>query len=97
MTYGKAALYGFLGGAWFGLLIGILMGIFVPAIAWINVVLWAVVLAGVFGLIWGLISHALTGRERSFHSVRATKASSYTVEVLANRADEALRVLSAGR
>lgn len=97
MTYGKAALYGFGGGAWFGLLFGLLFAIFVPSVVWLNVVLSAVVFTGLFGLVFGLISHAVTGRERGFHSDTAVKATNYTVEVPAERADEALRLLAAGR
>jgi len=96
-TYGRSALYGALGGAWFGLLLGILFGIFMPAVAWLSVIGWSVLVAAVFGLIFGLISHALTGKDRSFAATSGIKASSYFVEVLADRADEALRILAAGR
>lgn len=97
MTWGRAALFGFLGGAWFGLLLGLLLAIFVPAVVWLSVVLGGVIFAGLFGLVFGLISFAVTGKERGFRSDLTMKASSYTVEVPVERADEALRILAAGR
>ena len=97
MTYGRAALYGFGSGAWFGLMIGLLFGLFSPGIVWVNVVLGSVLVGGLFGLIFGLIGHAIGGKARGFSSANTMKASSYTVEVNADRADEALRILAAGR
>ena len=97
MTYGCAALYGFGSGAWFGLMIGLLFGLFSPGIVWVNVVLGSVLVGGLFGLIFGLIGHAIGGKARGFSSANTMKASSYTVEVNADRADEALRILAAGR
>lgn len=96
-TYGKAALYGALSGAWFGLLVGFLLALFVPAVAWFAVIVWSLLIAAVFGAIFGLISHAITGKDRSFAATSGIRAGSYTVEVLADRADEALRLISAGR
>ena len=97
MNWDKAALGGLLGGAWWGLLFGILFAIFVPSVVWVNVVLSAIATAAVFGLIFGLIGYAFSGGRRNFHSATGMKASSYTVGVPAQRAEEALSLLAAGR
>ena len=96
LNYGKAALSGAGAGAWFGLMIGLLLAIFAPvAILW--TLLSALLFGAVWGLVFGLISFAIGGKERGFTSTRGMAASTYTVEVLQNRADEALRLLAQGR
>ncbi|MGO1581866.1 MAG: hypothetical protein ACTHXO_01465, partial [Actinomycetaceae bacterium] len=97
MSYGRAALYGLGGGAWFGLLFGLLLGIFLPAPVWGELVLGAVVFTAVWGLIFGLIGYAVTGKNRSFRSAGGTRASVYTVEVPSERAQQAITLLAAGR
>lgn len=96
MTYPKSALFGAGSGAWFGLLIGLLMALFVPV-----GVLWtlfgAIVIGAVWGAVFGLIAFAATGQDRNFHSSTATTASSYTIEVPFERAQNALDILSRGR
>ncbi|MGC5627246.1 general stress protein [Georgenia sp. Z1344] len=97
MRFGKAALYGLGGGAWLGLLVGLLLGIFLPSPVWAEVVLGSVVFAAVWGLIFGLAGYGLVGRRRSFRSTSGTRASVYTVEVPADIARQATQVLDAGR
>ncbi len=53
MTKGRAALYGAGSGAWFGLFIGLLFGLFTIGPAWIGVLLTTVLLGAVFGAIAG--------------------------------------------
>ncbi|WP_144792344.1 general stress protein [Kocuria palustris] len=96
MTKGRAAGSGALSGLWFGLLIGILFMIFVPA-AWFTILLWALILGAVWGAVFGFLAHLATGGRRDFKSVQATVAETYDVKVVAQRADEALAVLSAPR
>ncbi len=96
-TYGRSALWGAMGGAWFGLLMGLLFGLFLPSVVWATAMLGSVLLAALFGLVFGLLSHAISGRDRSFTATKGLKAGTYTVEVLAERADEAHRILQAGR
>ena len=96
MTYGRAALYGAGGGAWFGLMLGLVMAIFLPGV-FFGPVLGAVVFGAVWGAIFGLIGFAMTGGARNFRSRTATTASSYSVEVPADRARAALEILDAGR
>lgn len=94
MTYGRAALYGAASGVWFGLLLGLLFGIFVLA-GWLSVVLWAVGLGAVWGAIFGLLSHAVTGGRRSFSSIKSIEASSYEILVDASFLSEAAAKLDA--
>lgn len=80
MTNGRAALYGAGSGAWLGLMIGLLLGIFAVG-AWLPVVLWSVVLGAVWGLVLGLIGHAVTGGKRDFRSVQGFEADAYDILV----------------
>lgn len=96
MTYPKSALFGAGSGAWFGLLIGLLMALFVPVgVLW--TLLGAIVIGAVWGAVFGLIAFAATGQDRNSHSSTATKASSYTIEVPFDRAQNALEILNRGR
>lgn len=88
MTTGKAALMGAASGAWFGLLIGLLLSLFTTG-AW-----WQPMLTGLgLGLIWGAIlgamGHAATGGRRDFASVRTMEANTYEVEVSTTHAAQA--------
>lgn len=97
MTNGKAALYGAGSGAWLGLMIGLLFGIFTVG-AWLPVVLWSVVLGAIWGLVFGLIGHAVTGGQRDFRSIQGFEADAYDVLVeadYAGMADAKLRPGSA--
>ncbi|GAB2607512.1 general stress protein [Kocuria arenosa] len=85
MTNGRAALYGAGTGAWLGLMIGLLFGIFTLG-AWLPVVLWSVVLGAVWGLVLGLIGHALTGGKRDFRSIQGFEADAYDLLVEAEYA-----------
>ena len=96
MTYGKAALYGAGAGAWFGLLLGLLMGMFTPGL-FLAPLLSGIVFVAIWGVIFGLIGFAVTGQSRNFRSQTITKAASYSVEVPTPRAQSALQVLAAGR
>ena len=96
MTYGKAALYGLGSGAWVGLLIGLLLGIFTVG-GWLSVVLWGVALGAVWGLVLGLIGHAATGGRRDFRSIQGIEADSYDVLVEVEYIDEAAARLGGTR
>lgn len=97
MTKGRAALYGAGSGAWFGLLIGLLLGLFLPNPLWLNLIFGAIVLGAVWGTIFGFFGHLATGGRRDFTSIKAIEATRYDVVVSAGLADEARRLLAAGR
>ncbi|WP_052160680.1 general stress protein [Kocuria marina] len=94
LTKGRAALAGLGSGAWLGLFIGILFGLFAPAFGWLSIILWSVVIGAVWGAIFGFVAHLATGGKRDFKSVRTTAADTYLVQVQAERAHEAITVLN---
>ena len=94
LTKGRAALAGLGSGAWLGLFIGILFGLFAPAFGWLSIILWSVVIGAVWGAIFGFMAHLATGGKRDFKSVRTTAADTYLVQVQAERANEAITVLN---
>ncbi|HET7172898.1 MAG TPA: general stress protein [Nocardioidaceae bacterium] len=81
LNYGRAALGGAASGAWFGLFIGLLFGIFARSGGWLLVVISAVLLGIGFGCVWGLIGYAMTGGRRDFTSVTQVNPSTYEVLV----------------
>jgi hypothetical protein len=93
MTIGRAALAGAGTGAWFGLLIGILLGAFAVG-AWWRVLLVAVVAGVVWGAVFGAIAHAITGGQRDFTSTPTLQADHYTLIVDADVADQSREMLS---
>lgn len=95
MTYGRAALTGALGGAWFGLFVGVLFGLIISS-SW-TWVIWAVLMGAAFGMIAAVAQHAMTGGKRDFTSVRALQADRYGVQVTNEHAAEAVRLMGQAR
>lgn len=93
LTTGRAALAGAGTGAWFGLLIGILLGAFAVG-AWWRVLLFAVVAGAVWGAVYGALAHAMTRGQRDFISTPTLQADNYTITVDADVADRAREMLS---
>jgi len=93
LTTGRAALAGAASGAWFGVLIGLLLGIFSVS-AWWRVLLAAIVIATVWGAIFGAVAHAATGGRRDFSSRTSLQAGHYAVNVGASHAEEARQLLT---
>lgn len=91
MTYGRMALSGALGGAWFGLFVGLLFGLII-ANSW-SWVLWAVLMGAAFGIIAGVVQHALTGGKRDFASVKTLQAARYGVQVSDEHAAAAVQIM----
>ncbi|SDR75374.1 general stress protein [Agrococcus carbonis] len=91
MTYGRAAISGALGGAWFGLFVGLLFGL-ILADSW-SWMLWAVLMGAAFGIIAGVVQHAMTGGKRDFTSVRTIQAARYGVQVTNEHAAAAVQVM----
>jgi hypothetical protein len=92
LTYARAAMAGFISGAWFGLMVGLLLSIFsssngfsVPA---------AIIIGGAFGLLFGVISYAATGGRRDFTSTSQIVAGEYLVLCLAEQAGQATQLLN---
>ena len=93
MTKGRAALAGLGSGAWFGLFIGILFGLFAPGFGLLSIILWSVVIGAIWGAIFGFVAHLATGGKRDFKSLKTMAAETYLVQVQASRANEAMSVL----
>jgi hypothetical protein len=93
LTTGRAALAGAGGGAWFGLLIGLLFGIF-TTYNWFAVVLTGVAFGAVWGAIFGAVAHAATRGRRDFSSVSSLQAREYAVNADTDYADQARQVLT---
>lgn len=96
MTKGKAAGLGAAGGAWWGLLLGILFTIFVP-VGWLMTLLIAIVLGALWGALFGFLGHSATGGKRDFTSVKTLESTSYDLMVKRSHADEAKRIIAQGR
>ena len=93
LTKGRAALLGAGGGAWWGLMIGLLLAIFaVNASYVITVLAVGLVIGALFGAIFGFVAHWTTGGRRDFSSVNDLVARRYTVEVDAGYLEEAVKI-----
>ncbi|WP_246036691.1 general stress protein [Cellulomonas telluris] len=78
LSYPSAALGGFASGAWFGLFVGLLLTLFSPPNS-ASVLLPAILFGGAFGLLFSVITYAMTRNRRDFASASQIVASSYTV------------------
>lgn len=92
LTYPRVAGAGAASGAWFGLFVGLLLSLFAPQGE--SVPLLAAILLGAgFGMMFGLISYALTRGRRDFTSTSQIVASEYEVLCAAEHAQAAREVL----
>ncbi|WP_435299501.1 general stress protein [Timonella sp. A28] len=78
LTYPRVALAGFASGAWFGLFVGLLLSLF-GSNGEGSVILTAVVIGGGFGLLFSVLSYALTGGKRDFTSQSQIVAAKYVL------------------
>jgi hypothetical protein len=91
LSWGRAAGAGAASGLWLGLLFGLVTTIFTPANAnpGVGYLFGAVLLGLAFGIVFGLISYAVSRNRRDFSSVMQVVASTYSLVVnpeVANRA-----------
>ena len=93
LTTGRAALAGAGGGAWFGLFIGLLFGLF-STYNWFAVVLTGVLFGAIWGAIFGAVAHAATRGRRDFTSRSSLQAREYAVSVSAEHAEQARQLLT---
>jgi hypothetical protein len=92
LTVGRAALAGAATGAWFGLFIGLLFGIFAVG-NWFGVVLAGLLIGALWGAIFGAIAHGATRGRRDFTSRSALTAGEYAIAVSADHAEQARQLL----
>ena len=81
LTWGRVAGAGAASGAWFGLFFGLLITFFSITTSFIAITLAAIGIGAGFGIIFGLISYAITRRTRDFTSTHQVLASKYEVIV----------------
>ncbi|GAA4417099.1 hypothetical protein GCM10023169_12860 [Georgenia halophila] len=94
LTYARVAGAGAMSGAWFGLLISLLLVWFTPSGEF---PLFAGVLMGAaFGILAGVVSYAITGGKRDFTSASQVVASRYAVLCEAEEAARAGQLLTEG-
>ncbi|MFB4318521.1 general stress protein [Actinomadura sp. 21ATH] len=90
VTRSKAALAGAGSGAWFGLLVGLLLTFFtVNHSAVLPLLIGGIVFGAVFGGVFGFIAHSMTGGTRDFASRSQIVAASYDVVADAEVAEDA--------
>lgn len=88
LTWGRVAIAGAASGAWLGVFFGLLLVIFSPATN-LGFILAAVLIGAGFGMLFGLVSYAITRSRRDYTSMTQVLATSYAVIVdpeLVNRA-----------
>ncbi|MFF9136741.1 general stress protein [Streptomyces albogriseolus] len=94
LTRGRAALAGAGTGAWFGLLIGLLLSVFAAGNHHVLVLMLSGLAYGaVFGAVFGFAGHALSGGHRDFSSRSQIVAARYDVVADAEVAEEAKNLL----
>jgi hypothetical protein len=91
LTYGRVAIAGAASGAWFGLFVGLLLFLFSGDGAF---VLTAIGIGAGFGLLFSVLSYALTQGKRDFTSQSQIVASAYGLLCAPERSGEARQLLS---
>lgn len=94
MTRARAALTGAASGAWFGVLVGLLFGLFTAGAAWIWLLLISLVIGAFWGAVFGFVAHWSTRGQRDFASVMSLQAKRYEVHVDTADAARAARYVS---
>jgi hypothetical protein len=80
LTWGRALTAGLASGAWFGLFVGVLLGLFTSGNGgWLAALFAGVVLGSIFGMAFGAIGYAQLGGRRDFTSRTAVVATTYDV------------------
>jgi hypothetical protein len=90
LTRGRAIGAGAAGGAWWGLFVGLLLGIFAPdGGQWVSSVLVGLLIGVVFGALFGAMGYAATQGKRDFTSTNKIVAGRYDVMCNPTHAEEA--------
>ncbi|WP_448630130.1 general stress protein [Cellulomonas soli] len=93
LSYPRAALGGFLSGAWFGLFVGLLMSLFsTPGTS--SLLPAAILIGGAFGLILSVVTYSLSGGKRDFTSSSQIVAATYSVLCRSEKAHVARQLLA---
>jgi len=93
LSYGRVAGAGAASGAWFGLFLGLLLTFFLASPNVLLYALAAIVIGAGFGILFGIVSYAITRRTQDYTSTHQVIASRYEIIVdpsMTLRAQEAL-------
>jgi hypothetical protein len=93
LSWGKVALGGLASGAWIGLFVGLLLGLFTDE-GWGQIILFSMLWGAVFMLILALVGYAATGGRRDFTSQSVTIAGHYEIFCQHQHADQARDLLA---
>ncbi|UBQ03395.1 general stress protein [Curtobacterium sp. TXMA1] len=91
MTYGRAAIAGALSGLWLGIFFGIVLTLFSPTAG--GLIIAAAIIGAAFGMLYGIVSFAITKRQRDFTSVHQVLATNYQIVVDPQLTGQAQRIL----
>jgi hypothetical protein len=90
LTWGRAIAAGAAGGAWWGLFVGLLLGIFsTDGAGWVGSVLSGLLVGLVFGAVFGAFGYSALGGRRDFTSTSRIVAGRYDVMCNPAHAEEA--------
>lgn len=93
MSWAKAALGGLASGAWLGLFVGLVLGLFIEE-GWGRIILFSVAWGAVFMTIFALVGYGVSGGRRDFTSRSMTVAAHYEIFCSHQQADEARNLLA---
>ncbi|MFJ4220695.1 general stress protein [Curtobacterium luteum] len=91
MTYGRAAIAGALSGLWLGFFFGIVLTLFSPQAG--GLFFAAALIGAAFGMLYGIVSFAITKRQRDFTSVHQVLATNYQIVVDPQLTGQAQQIL----
>jgi hypothetical protein len=92
LTRLRATAMGAGSGAWFGVFLGLLFGLFTVGNTWFAMLFAGLAIGAFWGGVFGLIAHWATGGRRDFSSFSTMRAASYAVEVDSEVAVDAARI-----
>lgn len=92
LSWGRAALGGAVTGIWLGLFFGLLWLLFLAVTPLF--VLWAALIGAGFGILFGIVTYAITRRYRDFSSTQQLVVTSYEVIIDPEFTAKAQAVLS---
>jgi hypothetical protein len=84
-------------GAWFGLFIGLIVGLFTAGPAWLGLILGGLLIGAAWGAIFGFAGHAATRGRRDFSSAQTLTATRYDIIARGGTAGQARSNTAAGR
>jgi hypothetical protein len=81
-------------GAWFGLFIGLLVGLFTFGPAWLGLIFGGLLIGALWGALFGFLADRMGSGQHAFASLRSLAASRYDVMVADEYAERARQLLS---